>query len=388
MVLHKYTLFLVMTLVACVPSPSKIQAVATQKSSAQPTETIVPTLTPIPTATMTYRQALYPYTVMGLREHDYQSGEINVLGLIEETRDYKSYLIEYPSDGLIIRGVMQIPTRSEPPYPVIVMNHGWFSRTVYKSGDGTDRAAEYLNIRGYLTLAPDYRSWGTSTPGPSLFYSGFVIDVINLLRAIPSIPQADPSRVGLWGHSMGGAITIKVLTVIGGNDVLSKDNNLVKEEEGNTPTVRAAVLYSTVSADQVDVIERWGPGCYGDFIEGEINGNCNSSDILPLDLPAEVLNSYTSAVNDAAELSLFSPIKYIENVSVPVQIHYGTLDGKDLSGTPPEWSIKLLDVFLDFGKPVKLIAYEGQRHSFLNEAWYDFMNRVSKFYNLYVKNVD
>lgn len=388
MALHKYTLFLVVVLVACVPGPSKIQEATPQNTPAAPLKTPTPASTTVPTATMTYRQSLYPYTIMGLRKHDYQSGEITVLGMIEETKDYKSYLIEYPSDGLKIRGVMQIPTRSEPPYPVIVMNHGWFSRTVFKSGDGTNRAAEFLNIRGYLTLASDYRSWGTSMPGPSLFYSGFVIDVINLLRAIPSITQADPSRVGLWGHSMGGAITIKVLTVIGDNDILSKNNTLTSEEGGRIPVVRAAVLYSTVSADQADVVERWGPGCYGDFIEGEINGNCNSSDMIPLDLPAEVLNSYTSAVNDAAELMLFSPIEYIDYISVPVQIHYGTLDGRELSGTPPEWSIKLLDAFLDAGKPVKLIAYEGQRHSFLNEAWYDFMDRVSKFYNLYVKNIE
>jgi uncharacterized protein len=317
-----------------------------------------------------------PYTIQGLREHDYQSGDMTVLGVIEETKDFTSYLIEYPSDGLNIRGVMQIPTRGAPPYPVIVMNHGWFSRAVFKSGDGTDRAAEYLNIRGYLTLASDYRSWGTSDPGPSLFYSGLAIDVVNLLKAIPSISQADPSRVGLWGHSMGGAVTMKVLTIIGNNSVLSD------------VTVRAAVLYSTVSADQADVIQRWGPGCYGDVIEGEIRGNCNSSDIIPLDLPAEVLNAYTSAVNDPETLRLVSPIYHLEYISVPVQIYYGTWDGADLSGAPPEWSTKLLQVFLDAGKNVKLIAYDGQRHSFINKAWYDFMDRVSKFFSLNVKNVE
>ena len=44
--------------------------------------------------------------------------------------------------------------------------------------------------------------------------------------------------------------------------------------------------------------------------------------------------------------------------------------------------------FLDTGKTVKLIEYDGQRHSFINEAWYDFMDRVSKFFNLNVKNVE
>ena len=389
MSLQRYFIIsLLLAITACSQPRTQIPIVTSTRIGSTPTRMPSPSPSPAPTATMTYRQALYPYTIQGLREHDYQSGDVTVLGIIEETRDFKSYLFEYPSDGLNIRGVMQIPTRSAPPYPVIVMNHGWFSRTIFNSGDGTDRAAEYLNIRGYLTLSPDYRSWGTSDPGPSLFYSGLAIDIVNLMKAIPSIPQADPSRVGLWGHSMGGAVTMKVLAIIGNNHLLTEENGAAGSDGGNFPIVRAAVLYSTVSADQADVIERWGPGCYGDLIDGEIQGNCNSSDMIPLDLPAEVLNAYTSAVNDSDILRQVSPINYIDYISVPVQIHYGTLDGQDLSGTPPDWSTKLLQAFLDAGKSVKLIAYEGQRHSFINEAWYDFMDRVAKFYNLNVKNVE
>ena len=100
-------------------------------------------------------------------------------------------MIEYPSDGLTITGIMQIPKNGRKPFPVIVMNHGFFSRFAFNSGDGTDRAAEFLNRRGYLTISSDYRSWGGSDIGPSLFYSGLVIDVINLLNSIPSIPEAD-----------------------------------------------------------------------------------------------------------------------------------------------------------------------------------------------------
>src|SRR5262249_52663565 len=150
-------------------------------------------------------------------------------------------LIDYPSDGLTITGVMQIP-KGEGKFPVIVMNHGFFSRSIYKSGDGTDRSSEFLAEHGYITLASDYRSWGESDIAPSFFYSGLVIDVINLSEAIPSIPRADPKRVGIWGHSMGGGVAIKVVTVVGA--------------EGFRPDtqIKAAVLYSPVSADFVDII--------------------------------------------------------------------------------------------------------------------------------------
>ena len=151
----------------------------------------IPTLTFVPSATPTIEELIFPHTIEGLRRHEYQSGEIRIRETLGETEFYISYLIEYPSDGLTITGVMQIP-RGEGPFPVIVMNHGFFSRRVFNSGDGTDRASAFLNQYGYITLASDYRTWGNSETGASFFYSGLVTDVINLIRAIPSIPEADP----------------------------------------------------------------------------------------------------------------------------------------------------------------------------------------------------
>jgi pimeloyl-ACP methyl ester carboxylesterase len=146
---------------------------------------------PQPTATLTTEQAIQPYTIAGLRKREYESGTIKRGEPVLETDNFTRYLISYPSDGLTITGVLQIPKVGEPPYPVIVMNHGFFSRYIYNSGDGTDRAAEFLNRRGYLTISSDYRSWGDSETDVSLFYSGLAIDVINLMNALPSIPEAD-----------------------------------------------------------------------------------------------------------------------------------------------------------------------------------------------------
>ncbi len=357
-----------MILSACAP----VKTVVTHSPSA-PTSTFTPvpptgtpTVTPIPTATTTYAQAIYPFTIDGLRNHKYQSGKIKVVGTINQTEAYTSYLIEYPSDGLTVTGVMQIPTQGKPPYPVIVLNHGFFSRSVYRSGDGTDRAAEFLNKRGYLTLSSDYRSWAQSDLGPSLYYSGLAIDVVNLMNAIPSIPEADENRIGMWGHSMGGGVTMKVLTI--------------------DARVKAAVLYSTVSADQADVLAHWGLGCYGDVLSGERLIGCNSSDIIPLDLPAEIQDAYYDASTDPEVLREISPIFHLDLVTAPVQIHYGTRDGEEFAGAPPEWSRKLYQAFLDAGKPAKLFAYEGERHSFIGDPWFQFMEETVRFFDTYVKN--
>jgi dipeptidyl aminopeptidase/acylaminoacyl peptidase len=340
------------------PPPTRVQ---TELSTPSP----VPTRTFTPSPTPTIEELIFPYTLEGLRQHDFRSGKIHIRSTLQdENQFYTTYLIDYPSDGLTITGVMQIPV-GDGPFPVIIMNHGFFPRSLYRSGDGTDRASPYLAEHGYITLASDYRSWGESGTGPSLFYSGLVIDVINLLNAVPSIPQADPSRIGMWGHSMGGGVTMKVLTI--------------------DPRLKAAVLYSPVSADDADIINRWGPGCFGDIAAGEQIVGCNSSDVIPADLPRNLQGAYRFAASHANILMEIAPIYHLGQVDAPIQIHYGTDDGKVLGGTPPEWSVKLTQALRDNDKQVELYQYEGQGHSFIGQPWFDFMARTLRFFDKYLK---
>ena len=365
-------LLILLLLVACQPSPpflpptlpASTVIVSTMTPSPVPTKTFTPSPTP------TIEELIFPYTLDGLRQHVYQSGKIHVRSTLDDKNQfYTSYLIDYPSDGLTITGVMQIPV-GDGPFPVIVMNHGFFPRSAFHSGDGTDRASPYLAEHGYITLASDYRSWGESDIGPSFFYSGLVVDVINLIKAIPSIPQADPGRIGIWGHSMGGGVTMKVLAVL-----------------GDQSEIKAAVLYSPVSADDADIIGRWGIGCFGDIAEGEQIVGCNSSDVIPLpQVPRNLQDAYRFAASDVDTLKKISPFYHLDLIDVPVQIHYGTEDGKLLSGTPPEWSVKLTQGLRDAGKDVELWQYEGQGHSFIGQPWFDFMNRTLRFFDQYVKS--
>jgi len=364
------SLFIFMGLAACQAAPS-LPVPGTLPTPHAVIETItsspIATLALTPSATPTTEELIFPFTIEGLRKHHYQSGKIHIRSTLEENEAYTSYLIDYPSDGLTITGVMQIPFGAGP-FPVIILNHGFFARSIYRSGDGTDRAAAFLAKHGYITLASDYRSWGDSDVGDSFFYSGLVIDDINLLNAIPSIPKADPNRIGMWGHSMGGGITIKVLTI---------DSRL-----------KAAVLYSPVSADEVDVIDRWGMGCFGDIARGEKVLGCNSSDIIPENLPFNLQSAYRFAASDLDMLKRVSPIYYLDSVNAPLQIHYGTADGKVLSGTPPAWSTKLAQALRDSDKDVELLSYEGERHSFIGQPWFVFMERVLKFFDKHVKNAN
>ena len=354
--------------VACQPLvPTSLPSTMTPHppTDATATPSPIPTITFTPSPTPTVEESIFPYTIGGLRQHDFHGGSIRIRSVLDDAEKYSSYLIEYPSDGLTITGVMQIPV-GEGPFPVIILNHGFFSRYVYNSGDGTDRASAFLAEHGYITLASDYRSWADSDVGESFFYSGLVIDVINLLNAVPSIAEADADRVGMWGHSMGGGVTMKVLTV--------------------DPRVKAAVIYSTVSADFADVIERWGPGCFGDVIQGELVEGCNSSDIISDEVPLHLQDAYRFAATDEEILRRVSPLYHLDDVNVPIQIHYGTEDGRFLSGTPPEWSVKLTQALRDAGKQAEMLQYEGEGHSFIGQPWFDFMTRTLRFFDRYVKN--
>jgi dienelactone hydrolase len=382
--MYKRTSLLILAfLIACQPVPATPTASTTTLPPPHVViETVtpppVPTFTLVPSATPTIEESIFPFTIEGLRQHNYQGGDIHIRETLNETDSYTAYLIDYPSDGLTITGVMQIP-KGDGPFPVIVMNHGFFSRSVYNSGDGTDRSSAFLAQHGYITLASDYRSWGESDIGASFFYSGLVIDVINLINAIPSIPEADPERVGIWGHSMGGGVTMKVITILGGRVARS-------DSEGRTETtVKAAVLYSPVSADDTDIINRWGMGCFGDIATGEQIVGCNSSDVIPLSLPMNMQDAYRFAATDADTLKKIAPFYNLNYVDVPVQIHYGTEDGKYIGGTPPEWSLKLTQGLRDAGKQVELYQYDGEGHSFIGEPWFVFMRRVLGFFDEHVK---
>ncbi len=364
---QRFGLFFLICLTACSSAPLTSSAAlpppivtivhSTETLAPAPSPAATPTATPLP-------HSMYPYSIAGLREREFEGGEISLDVRLAFNDVYSAYLISYPSDGLRITGMLYIPA-GNGPFPVIVMNHGYYPRSDYSSGDGSDRAAKYLVERGYVTISSDYRTWGGSDFGVSFFHTGLVADVMNLLASLDSIPQADVTRVGMWGHSMGGGITTKILTL-------------------ESP-VRAAVLYAPNSADDADLIARWGYGCIGDITAGELLETCNSADVIPESLPVEVVSAYVESATSAERMREIAPIYHLQNVSIPIQIHIGSADGDYIGSTPPQWSYKLNEALLNAGKAVELFVYQGQGHSFSGEAWQLFMTRAVEFFDEQLK---
>ncbi len=305
--------------------------------TATPTRTPTPTITPTPTP-----HPLAHMTIEGLRAQDFSGGTIEVRWTYTTTATYTRYYIAYPSDDLTITGVMHLP-KGEGPFPVVILNHGYIAPERYWSGADTWNAADYLAQRGYLTLAPDYRGWGGSDKSDDFLRIGLTIDVLNLVGSLPSLPQADPERVGMWGHSLGGGVTTRIVTV--------------------DSRVKAAVLYGPISADDWEVIRRFGSGTWM---------------YDPHD-PAQ--QAYRQATHDWDFLRRTSPINYLGFVTAPVQIHQGADDDV----TPPRWAKAIRDGLESAGKDVEYYAYPGQGHAIQGESWTLFMQRVTDFFDRRLK---
>ncbi|MGB7874222.1 MAG: dienelactone hydrolase family protein, partial [Anaerolineales bacterium] len=101
-----------------------------------------------------------------------------------------------------------------------------------------------------------------------------------------------------------------------------------------------------------------------------------------------LIQAYKDTAQDVELLREVAALHYLDDVSAPVQIHFGTADGEVFSGTPPEWSRKAYQAFVDAGKQAEIFAYEGEGHSFIGDQWWAFMERSANFFDEYVKRRD
>lgn len=326
------------------PSPTALPPTPT-RPPASPTA-VPATATPAPTPDPWADYA--PYTIEGLRARSYgQEGQIEIVSVLEEAAGFTRYLFAYPSDGLRITGMLNVP-RGAGPFPLVILNHGYYPLDVYVTGNGTRLAADYLASRGFLTLSPDFRSHAGSDDAPNLFRAGHVIDVLNLLPLAQQLPQAQPGKVAMWGHSNGGAITAKAIAV--------------------SDQIAAALIYAPASSNIVDDyqfrVERWARRA------GQAPGRRSGViDRLEIEFPV--------TPEQAPDLyARLSPLNYLENVSAPVQIHWGTAD----EIVPYKWPGDLLAGLQAAGKPVEYFEYVGEPHSFTPAGNAVYLERMVAFF--------
>lgn len=308
------------------------------------TPTQISSTTPTPISSITPTPDPYvSITIDGLRERDYGTGELVIIEKLAENSYFTRYLISYPSDSLSIYGFMNIP-QGKGPFPVVIALHGYIDPPVYRTLDYTTGYADALARAGYLIIHPNLRNYPPSDNGSDLFRVGMAIDVLNLIALVQShggtegaLEAADPQRIGLWGHSMGGGVSTRVITI--------------------NPDVRAVVLYGAMSGDErknFEAIFRWSQGERG-------------SDEL----------SFTED-----EMLRISPIYYLDRIQSAVSIHHGRSD--DL--VPLSWSNDLCDQLRNLEKEVECYIYDGQPHTFIGDGNDRFIQRTLEFYDRFLRD--
>ena len=306
-------------------------ASATARLTATPTPPTIATLAPYE-----------PYTIDGLRQRTYGGGNMEVLELMEEKDSFTRYLIRYPSDGLMIYGFVNIP-KGEGPFPIIIVIHGYGDAAEYQTLDYTTDAADSLTEAGYIVVHPNLRNYPPSDKGDNLFRVGIAVDVLNLIALMKSesLPNelsatASVDQIGLWGHSLGGNVILRVLTI-------SSD-------------VKAAVLYASLSGDEFK----------------------NSAALT--DIGASEPQLQAELVTAPALLQRISPSSYYDNITTPIQLYHGTND----SVVPFSWAQETCRLLKDAAVTVDCIYYTDEDHTFRSHMSDEFYGSLISFYQTYL----
>jgi len=295
--------------------------------------------TPVPTPTA---DPFADLTIDSLLERSYGAGTLQVHQVMETRPGFTRYLISYPSDDLTIFGFMNVPDMAGS-FPVIVALHGYIEPAIYATLDYTTRYADELARAGFLVLHPNLRGYWPSDSGPNLFRVGMAVDVLNLIGLVRAwggqpgpLEQVNPDAIGLWGHSMGGGISLRSITV--------------------DTDIDAAVLYGAMSGDErrnFEKIMQWSGGNRGRAELGIPDDN----------------------------LRLISPIQYLDRIETPVSIHHGAADEL----VPPDWSQELCEQLWTLGKTVECFSYDGQPHTFYGDGDRLFIDRTIAFFNVWLR---
>ncbi len=314
--------------VTATPSAARDASATSAPSAIPPTQTATITATPDPYAGL---------TLMDLAVRTYGGGSLREGEILADTFDYTRYAIDYDSDGLRVFGFLDQP-RGDGPFPVVLVLHGYVPTEGYSVQTYTARYAAALALQGFLVIHPNYRNYPPSDIGPNLFRIGYAIDVLNLVALVRAqagqpgpLESADGGRIGLFGHSMGGGIALRVITI--------------------DPEIPAAVLYGSMSGN-----ERWNYEKIFEWSEG--------------DRGLEEL-----AVPDA-DMARIGALD-LERIHAAVAIHHGEADAT----VPPEWSADLCARLEGLGRQPECFSYPGQPHTFYGDRDAQFMARVVEFFN-------
>ena len=339
------------------PTSQILQATATPAPSSMPAFAHIPlpTATPAPTSTVTPTPTptLHPMSIQALRQGVYPGSQIVIEQELEPGANYQRYYASYLSEGLKIYGLLTVPNGETLPtgWPAIVFNHGYIPPAQYRTTERYVAYVDNLARSGYIVFRIDYRGHDRSEGVASGAYGspGYTIDVLNAVAALQQFPQADPDRIGMWGHSMGGSLTLRAMVI--------------------SPDIKAGVIWAGVVVSYPDLLTRWRRG--------------------PTSTPGPTgrsswrtswIEAYGAPTENPQFWSSISSNSFLDDLSGPLQLHHGTAD----ESVPLEFSQILYQEVQTAGKIGELYVYDGDNHN-LSNYFSQAMTRTILFYDQYLK---
>ncbi|TYB32100.1 MAG: prolyl oligopeptidase family serine peptidase [Candidatus Mcinerneyibacterium aminivorans] len=283
------------------------------------------------------------YKIEKIKNENFPSQLINIEKKLDYVKNkYQEYLISYKSDGLKIFGKMNIPDQEIPEngFPVVIINHGYIPPNKYDTDNSYRLVDGFFASSGFITLKSDYRGWNNSEKLENSVYNrlGLVRDIKYLLEAIPNIEEADENNVFVFGHSMGGEVTLKLLQTI-------DDNKL-----------RAASL--------------WAP-CYEYYPEVSLYFIRDDGENEEM---AQKRRKKILSYIPEKDFPLYSVTNYVNYIDIPIILHHGTMD----KSVPFQWSLNLVEELKKHGKDYTFYSYKDDHN--LSNNFFSVLARDVKFF--------
>ena len=176
-----------------------------------------------------------------MRQQTYAGSALTIEATLTWGPGFQRFIVSYLSEGNKIYAYMTVPLGERPPtgWPVIIFNHGYINPEIYRSTERYEYYVEGFAQNGYIVFRSDYRGHGNSEGEAVGSYSSpaYTVDVLNGMAAVKTYPDADPNRIGMWGHSMGGQITLRAMVV--------------------SQEIKAGVIWAGVVGSYPDLLEHW-----------------------------------------------------------------------------------------------------------------------------------
>jgi dipeptidyl aminopeptidase/acylaminoacyl peptidase len=299
-----------------------------------------------------------PLSIGYMHKQVYPGSDLIIDQTLAPGTNYKQYIASYSSEGLTIYGLLTVPNESKPEggWPVIIFNHGYIPPEIYKT---TERYVDYVAAfarSGYIVFKPDYRGNGNSEGAPEgAYYSpAYAVDVLNAVATLKKYPDANSGKIGMWGHSMGGNITLRDIVV-------------------DTKDIKAAVIWGGVVGSYDDLMNNW---------QRKVTYRPSPTELARRNnYRQKLIDAYKTPAENPQFWNEIDPTANLTNINTPIQLHTGGNDEE----VPVDFSVSLKEKLIKLNKTVEYYNYPGGDHNISPPNFDTAMKRSIEFFDKYLK---